>query len=58
MQVRFDDHTDRSIELKEQFERFEREELSLEEDEDCKRFFKLFQESTEDGSRAAARRER
>jgi hypothetical protein len=48
-------HTDRSIELKELFERGEH---VLDEDgnEDGKRFFKLFQESTFEGSRAAARK--
>jgi hypothetical protein len=49
LQVRFPVHTDQSIERKELFERNER---SL--GEDGKRFFKLFEESTEDGSRAAA----
>jgi hypothetical protein len=49
LQVRNDTHTDRQIEVKESFEVDER---SL--DEDDKRFFKLFQESTKDGSRAAA----
>jgi hypothetical protein len=48
LQVRTDDHTSRSIELKEEFEEHER---ILDEDE--KRFFKLFQESTFEGSRAA-----
>jgi hypothetical protein len=51
MQVRTNDHTKRSNALKEVFERGER---SL--DEGMKRFFKLFQESTLEGSRAAARK--
>jgi hypothetical protein len=49
MQVRTDDHMSRSIELTEQFETVER---SLGEDD--KQFFKLFEESTFEGSRAAA----
>jgi hypothetical protein len=53
MQVRSNDHTSRSIQSK---EAFESAEGILYEDEDAKRFFKLFQESTEDGSRAAARK--
>jgi hypothetical protein len=40
-------------ELKEEFERNER---GLEEDEDCKQFFKLFEESTFEGRRAAAQK--
>jgi hypothetical protein len=51
LQVRTHSHTDRQSSAKEQFERGER---SL--DEDCKRFFKLFQESTLEGSRAALRK--
>jgi hypothetical protein len=51
MQVRTNDHTKRSNALKEVFERGGR---SL--DEGMKRFFKLFQESTLEGSRAAARK--
>jgi hypothetical protein len=51
MQVRYDDHTSRQIELKEAFERVER---SLDEDEE--QFFRLFQESTFEESRAAARK--
>jgi hypothetical protein len=50
MQVRCIENTNRSIELD---QLFEREELCL--DEDTKRFFKLFEESTFEGSRAAAR---
>jgi hypothetical protein len=53
MQVRTDDHTNRSNALKESIERTE---YSL--DEDDKRFFKLFQESTFEGSGAAARKMR
>jgi hypothetical protein len=53
MQVRNPIHTNRSNALKEQFELVER---SLDENEDCKRFFKLFQESTFEGSQAAARK--
>jgi hypothetical protein len=49
MQVRTDDHVRQSIDLK---ERFEEEERSL--TEGMKQFFKLFQESTFEGSRAAA----
>jgi hypothetical protein len=49
MQVRREIHTSRQIESKEAFERGEH---SL--DEDGKRFFKLFTESTFEGSRAAA----
>jgi hypothetical protein len=49
MQVRTDMHTDRYIELKELLEINER---NL--DEDGKLFFKLYQESTFEGSRAAA----
>jgi hypothetical protein len=51
MQVRTPVHTRLPIRLKEQFERGQR---SL--DEDDKRFFKLFEESTFEGSRAAARK--
>jgi hypothetical protein len=51
MQVRTDYHTTFSISLKEQFER---KECNL--DEDAKRFFRLFQESTFEGSQAAARK--
>jgi hypothetical protein len=47
--VRTNYHTRRSIESK---ELFEREEHNL--DKDGKRFFRLFQESTFEGSRAAA----
>jgi hypothetical protein len=50
-QMRTDIHTTRFIASKEQFERAEEELL----DEDGKRFFKLFEESTFEGSRAAAR---
>jgi hemerythrin len=53
MQVRTDTHTERSIVLKEIFERGER---SLGEDLDLKRFFELFDESTVEGSQAAARK--
>jgi hypothetical protein len=49
MQVRTDEHTSQATYLKEHFERDER---SL--DKDGKRFFKLFRESTFEGSRAAA----
>jgi hypothetical protein len=49
MQVRRDIHTSQAIYLKEAFEIGEGEL-----DEDDKRFFKLFQESTFEGSRAAA----
>jgi hypothetical protein len=49
MQVRNTMHTDRSIEMKELLERKERSLY-----EDGKRFFKLYQESTFEGSRAAA----
>jgi hypothetical protein len=51
-QVRDDIHTDGSIAFKEQSERGER---SFDENEDGKRFFKLFRESTFEGSRAVAR---
>jgi hypothetical protein len=51
MQVRSDEHTRRSVALK---ELFESEERFLGEDD--KRFFKLFEESTFEGSRAAARK--
>jgi hypothetical protein len=49
MQVRRPVHTSRSTESKEQFEMLERSF-----DEDVKRFFKLFEDSTFEGSRAAA----
>jgi hypothetical protein len=49
MQIRNDIHTSNQIEVKDAFEVTQR---SL--DEDDKRFFKLFQESTFEGSRAAA----
>jgi hypothetical protein len=51
MQVRNDNHVSRSIILKEAFEEGERRL-----DEEDKRFFKLFEESTFEGSRAAARK--
>jgi hemerythrin len=51
MQVRSDSHTSLSVALKEQFDT---EELNLDEEE--KRFFKLFEESTFEGSRTAARK--
>jgi hypothetical protein len=51
MQVRTEEHTSRQIELNEQFETNQR---SL--DDDDKKFFKLFEESTFEGSRAAARK--
>jgi hypothetical protein len=51
MQVRSAFHISLSIAVKEQFER---QELSL--DEDGKRFYKLFEESTSEGSQAAARK--
>jgi hypothetical protein len=51
MQVRCQVHSSRSTDLK---ENFEREQRSL--TEDMKRFFKLFEQSTFDGSRAAARK--
>jgi hypothetical protein len=51
--MRTEDHTSRQIELKEDFEKTER---SL--PQDLKQFFKLFQESTFAGSRAAARKMR
>jgi hypothetical protein len=51
MQVRNTTHKSRSIHLNEDFETGHR---NL--DEDGKRFFKLFEESTEDGSQAAARK--
>jgi hypothetical protein len=53
MQVRRNIHTRQSIASKELFERVDR---SL--DEDTKRFFNLFEESTFEGSRAAARKMR
>jgi hypothetical protein len=52
-EVRNNEHTARSITSKEQFEGIERAF-----DEDQKRFFKLFQESTFEGSQAAARKMR
>jgi hypothetical protein len=51
MQVRYAIHTSRSNELKEEFELVKRTLT-----EDMKRFFKLFEESTFEGSRAAARK--
>jgi hypothetical protein len=49
MQVRSDNHTRQSIDLKEQFEYGERQlDVSM------KQFFKLFRESTFEGSQAAA----
>jgi hypothetical protein len=51
MQFRIDEHTSRYMDLKKAFEGGER---SLEESD--KRFFKLFEESTFEGSRAAARK--
>jgi hypothetical protein len=51
MQVRTEEHTDIYIASK---ELFERNECNL--DEDAKRFFRLFQESTFEGSQAAARK--
>jgi hypothetical protein len=51
MQVRSDDHMSQSIDLKESFENGERSLV-----QDGKRFFKLFQESTFEGSQAAARK--
>jgi hypothetical protein len=51
MQVRCEVHTSRSIKFKEQFETHQRRL-----DDDDKKFFKLFEESTFEGSRA--RRER
>jgi hypothetical protein len=51
MQVRNDIHTSRQSEFKEEFEEAGR---SLDDDE--KQFFKLFEESTFEGSRAAARK--
>jgi hypothetical protein len=53
MQLRDPIHTSRFIGLKEQFERQQR---SLNCNEDAKRFFKLFEESTFEGSQAAARK--
>jgi hypothetical protein len=53
MQVRSDIHTRRFMDVKEAFERGER---NL--DDDMKRFFKLFEESTFEGSQAAARKMR
>jgi hypothetical protein len=50
MQVRTSIHMNRSVALKEQCNREERRLV----DKQDGRFFKLFQESTEDGSRAAA----
>jgi hypothetical protein len=49
MQVRTEEHTSQSIEYKEQFEMSERNP-----DEEVKRFFKLFEESTFERSRAVA----
>jgi hypothetical protein len=49
MQVRAEDHMNREIERKEDFDRKERILT-----EDMKQFLKLFQESTFEGSRAAA----
>jgi hypothetical protein len=51
MQVRTDDHTSRQIHLKDQFESYERKL-----NEDVKRFFKFFTDSTFEGSRAAAQK--
>jgi hypothetical protein len=51
MQMRSDEHVSRSIGSRENFERMER---SL--DKDKKMFFKLFKESTFEGSRATARK--
>jgi hypothetical protein len=51
MQIRHTGHTSRSVEAKEQFERNQR---IIDEDEGMKQFFKLFQESTFEESRAAA----
>jgi hypothetical protein len=51
MQMRRPIHTNRSTETKEKFEIFERSF-----DEVVKRFFKLFEDSTFEGSRAAARK--
>jgi hypothetical protein len=51
MQVRIDFHTSRSIARKEEFENKER---NL--DKDVKGFFRLFTESTFEGSRAAAQK--
>jgi hypothetical protein len=51
MQVRSDEHTRRSNNLKKLLEKLEHDL-----DEDGKRFFKLFEESTLEGSRAAARK--
>jgi hypothetical protein len=51
MQVRTEEHTRRSLYYK---ERFEEGELNF--NEDMKRFFKLFKESTFEGSRAATRK--
>jgi hypothetical protein len=52
MQVRNDTHTNNSNAVNGLFENYEQRSL----DEDGKRFFKLFRESTQDGSRAAARK--
>jgi hypothetical protein len=49
MQVWTEDHTSKQIWLKDVFEEDQRDI-----DEEMKRFFKLFQKSTQDGSRAAA----
>jgi hypothetical protein len=51
MQVRTPEHTNRSNEYK---EAFESRELFINGIEDLKRFFKLFEESTFEGSQAAA----
>jgi hypothetical protein len=51
MQVRSEEHTRRSIDLKEGFERYKRN-LDVED----KLFYKLFEESAFEGSRAAARK--
>jgi hypothetical protein len=55
MQLRNDVHTLKSLRLK---ERFERGELRVDMDEDMKGFFKLFEESTVEGSRVAVRKMR
>ncbi len=52
MQVRFDFYTSNKTELKNEFEASERSLDDL--DEGNKRFFKLFQDSTKNGSEAAA----
>jgi hypothetical protein len=53
MQVRNEIHRSQSISQREQFDR---EERTCDGNEDAKRFFKLFKESTFDGSQAAARK--